>query len=86
MADPQTYEEALEQGYQPIPDIGEFLAKRNITSKDFSLLKKRFSTQNAISCTTAPPGARCLDWPDDNGVRTICFCTPAKSCGNCVQK
>jgi hypothetical protein len=86
VSDPRTYEEALTQGFKPAPDIEQRLATEGISPEEFNIRKEEYAARLGVDCVTAPPGAKCFDWTDDRGVRTICFCTPARACGNCVQK
>lgn len=86
MSDPNTYDEALEQGFEPLADLGKFLQKRGLGMDAFHDLKLKFAEKSGVSCETSPVGSKCFDWTDDQGVRTICFCIQAKTCGQCVQK
>jgi hypothetical protein len=86
MDDPKTFEEALEMGFEPIADLDQFLSEQGLSASEFAERKKHFTTKRGVSCATAPAGTKCLDWVDENGVHTVCFCTPAKACGNCATK
>lgn len=75
MTDPNSYEAALALGFKPVKDPDALTEQ-----------KSKFAVETGFSCATAPVGTKCFDWTDDQGVRTICFCTAAKTCGNCLQK
>lgn len=83
MSDPETYEDAIAQGYEPISEA-EARRTRRIRSK--GLARPEAALSETISCARELPGTICFDWTDDEGVRTICFCTAAKTCGHCVKK
>ncbi len=83
MSDPENYEDAIAQGYQP---IGEAEAGKIRRNQSKSLTPSGSTLAETISCAHELSGTICFDWTDDDGIRTICFCTKAKTCGHCVKK
>ncbi len=85
MSDPQTYEDALAQGYAPIEDMDAFLADHGLEAEEEARLSQ-FTKGDQVDCETALEGTKCFEWTYSNGTRKACFCTAWKSCGKCVFK
>lgn len=85
MADPQTYEEALAQGYTPIEDEDAFLAEHGLEAEEQARLS-HFAKGLEVDCETAPEGTKCFEWTYRDGTHKVCFCTAWKSCGKCAFK
>lgn len=77
MADPTTYEEAIQQGYRPVEDadIIDSLHKGDVNA----LSPTTGNTHQIINCQTQPVNTVCRDVIRD-GYRFLCFCTAAKEC------